>query len=113
MSDPVQNSDPRQAEMDDFLRRSLSAPVPRLSPDFHQVLSRKLLRRSQPPSRFAQILLAAYVAVSVVVCVVVMHSQGLNWVATAVATIVPLAALELARRARRSSRAIAGLKPQM
>jgi len=92
---------PRQAEIDSLLRQSMSAPVPRLSPDFHQILSRKLRRRSQPPNRFGPILLTAYAAVSAVVSIVVMRGQGLGWMAIAVMTIGPLATLELARRLRR------------
>ena len=108
MSDRMSDSDtdtntntdkvPRQTEMDSLLRRSMSAPVPRLSPDFHQILSRELRRTSQPPNRFGPILLAAYAAVSAVVSIVVMRGQGLGWMATAVMTIGPLATLELARR---------------
>jgi hypothetical protein len=88
-------------EMDRLLRRSMAAPIPRLSPDFHQSLSRELRRRSQAPGRFGRILLTGYGAVSVAVCVIVMRGQGLGWGAIAVTTLGPLAVLELARRARR------------
>jgi hypothetical protein len=93
--------DPREAETDRLLRRSMAAPVPRLSPDFHQVLSRELRRRSQPPNQFGRILLAGYGGVSAVVSIVVMRSQGLGWVAITVMTLGALATLELARRLRR------------
>ena len=84
--------------MDSLLRRSMTAPVPRLSPDFHQVLARELRRRSEPPSQFGRILLAGYGGVSAVVSMVVMRGQGLGWAAIAVRTLSPLVTLELARR---------------
>jgi hypothetical protein len=89
--------------MDSLLRRSMTAPVPQLSLDFHQVLSRELRRRSQPPRQFGRILLAGYGAVSAVVCIVVMRGQGLGWGAIAVMTLGPLVTLELARRLGRSN----------
>jgi hypothetical protein len=101
MSDRMSDMDPREAEMDSLLRRSMAAPVPRISPEFHQVLSRELRRRSEPASQFGRILLAGYGGVSAVVCMVVMRGQGLGWVAIAVMTLAPLATLELARRLRR------------
>ena len=94
----MSDMDPREAEMDSLLRRSLAAPVPRLSPDFHQALSRELHRRSQPPSQLGRIVLAGYGAVSAVVSVVVMRGQGLGWVVIAVMMLGSLATLELARR---------------
>ena len=97
----MSDMDQREAEMDSLLRRSMATPVPRLSPDFHQVLSRELRRRSQPPNQFGRILLAGYGGVSAVTSIVVMRGQGLGWVAIAVMTLGPLAALELARRLRR------------
>lgn len=97
----MSDMDPREAETDRLLRRSMAAPVPRLSPDFHQVLSRELRRRSQPPNQFGQILLTGYGGVSAVVSIVVMRSQGLGWVAITVMTLGALATLELARRLRR------------
>jgi hypothetical protein len=98
----MSDMDPRQTEMDSLLRRSMTAPIPRLSPDFHQVLSRELRRRSQPPNQFGRILLAGYAGVSAVVSIVVMRGQGLGWVAIAVMTLGPLVTIELARRLRRS-----------
>ena len=92
--------DPRQIEIDSLLRRSMADPVPRLSPDFHQDLSRELRRRSQPPHRFGRIVLSGYGAVSVVACIVVMRGQGLGWVPIAVITLGPLASLELVSRLR-------------
>jgi|SRR5580704_17968257 len=92
--------DPREAEIDSLLRRSLSAPVPRLPLDFDQVLSREVRRRSQGPNRYGQILLAGYGVMSAAVCVVVMHGQGLGWGVIAAMTVGPLAMLEAARRLR-------------
>jgi hypothetical protein len=97
----MSDMDPREAEMDRLLRRSMAAPVPRLSPDFHQGLSRELRRTSQPPNQFGRIFLAGYGGVSAVVSIVVMRGQGLGWAAIAVMTLGPLATLELARRLRR------------
>jgi hypothetical protein len=88
-------------EMDRLLRQSMAAPIPRLSPDFHQALSRELQRSSQPPGRFGRILLGGYGAVSVAVCVIVMRGQGLGWASIALTTLGPLAVLELTRRVRR------------
>jgi hypothetical protein len=93
--------DPREAEIDSLLRRSLAAPVPRLPPDFDQVLSREVRRRSQGPNRYGKILLAGYGVMSAAVCVVVMHGQGLGWGVIAAMTVGPLAMLEAARRLRR------------
>jgi hypothetical protein len=76
----------------------MAAPVPRLSPDFHQALSRELRRRAQPPSQLGRIVLAGYGGVSAVVSVVVMRGQGLGWVVIAVMMLGSLATLEVARR---------------
>jgi len=94
----MSDMDPREAEIDALLRRSLAAPIPRLSPDFQQVLSRDMRRRSRHLRRFSPILLAGYGLVSAVTSIVVMRNQGLGWMAIAVMTLGPLAALELARR---------------
>ena len=51
MSDRMSDMDPRDAEIDRLLRRSMAAPVPALSPDFHQVLSREL-RLKIPTAQF-------------------------------------------------------------
>jgi hypothetical protein len=88
--------DPRQTEIDSLLRQSLAAPVPRLSPDFHQSLSRKLQQGSEPSKQFARFLLAGYGVVSALVSVVLMRSQGLGWVPIAVMTLALLATLGLA-----------------
>ena len=100
-SHPDHNQDQNDAAMDSLLRQAMSAPVPRLSPDFHQALSRRLRRSSQPLNPFGRNLLAAYTGFSAVISVVVMHGQGLGWSAIAVTILAPLATLELVRRVRR------------
>src|ERR1700722_8735636 len=90
--------DPREAEIDRLLRRSMAAPVPHLPSDFEQVLSREVRRGSQGFNRSGKILLAGYGAISAAVCVVVMHSQGLGWGVIAAMTLGPLAMVEAARR---------------
>ena len=94
--------DPREAEIDSLLRRSMAAPVPRLPSDFDEVLSREVRRRpSQRPHRYSRVLLAGYGVISAAVCVVVMHGQGLGWGVIAAMTLGPLAMVEAARRLRR------------
>jgi hypothetical protein len=97
--------EPREAEIDRLLRRSMSAPVPRLSPDFQsdfqQVLSRELRRRSQPPNQYGRILLAAYGVISAATSILVMRGQGLGWGVIGAMTIGPLATVEAVRRLRR------------
>ena len=92
--------EPHEAEMDRFLRQSLAGPVPQLSPDFHQALSRKLRRASQPLSQFGRILLSGYGGLSAVISVVVMRQQGLGWMATTLMILGCLATLELTRQLR-------------
>ena len=96
------------SDMDDLLRRSMSAPVPRLSADFGERLSAEICRRSEPRKRFSRILLAGYGAVSALASVVVMRGQGLGWGAIAVMTIGPLGVIEVVRRARGYRRYPAG-----
>ena len=93
--------EPREAEIDSLLRRSMAAPVPRLPPDFDQVLSREVRRRSQGPQRYGRILLAGYAVMSVAASIVVMRGQGLGWGVIAVMTLGPLALVEAARRLQR------------
>jgi anti-sigma factor RsiW len=97
----MSDMDSREAEIDNLLRRSMSAPVPRLSPDFHQAVSRELRRRSQPPTQYGRILLTGYGVISAMTSILVMRGQGLGWGAIAAMTLGPLATLELARRLRR------------
>jgi hypothetical protein len=93
--------EPREAEIDSLLRRSMAAPVPRLPPDFNQVLSREVRRRSQDPHQYGRILLAGYGVISAAASVVVMRGQGLGWGVIAGMTLGPLAMVEAARRLRR------------
>ena len=51
--------DRKDAEIDSLLRRCLSAPIPGLSPDFDERLSRELRRSAQPLKRNARMLLVA------------------------------------------------------
>jgi hypothetical protein len=95
--------EPREAEIDSLLRRSLAAPVPRLPPDFDQVLSREVRRRSERPNRYGQILFAGYGVMSAAVSIVVMRGQGLGWGVIAAMTLGPLAVVEAVRRLRRGS----------
>jgi hypothetical protein len=111
MHDPIHDSSsgqsPRDAEMDLLLHQSMAAPIPRLSSDFHQTLSRKLRQNSQAPNKFGRILLAGYAATSVATSILVMRSQGLGWTAIAVTTLAPLALLGLTRRLRTAQSGIA------
>jgi hypothetical protein len=84
-------------EMDSLLRRSMAAPVPRLSPEFAGRLSREL-RRSRLPKHFSWILFAGYGGVSAAVSIVVMRGEGLGWVAIAVMMLGSVATVELARK---------------
>jgi hypothetical protein len=93
--------DPREAEIDSLLLRSMAAPVPRLPPDFGQVLSQEVRRRSQSPHPYGRILLAGYGVMSAAVSIVVMRGQGLAWEVIAAMTLGPLALVEAARRLRR------------
>ncbi|MGA3190244.1 MAG: hypothetical protein ABSF22_24325 [Bryobacteraceae bacterium] len=96
--------DPRQAEMDRLLRRSMSAPVPRLTPGFDERLSRELRRRSEPANQYGRILLAGYALISAATSILVMRGQGLHWGMIAAMTMGPLALVEAARRLRRRQR---------
>jgi hypothetical protein len=85
-------------EMDSLLRRSMAAPVPRLSPEFAGRLSRELRRRSAPPKHFSRILFAGYGVVSAAVSIVVMRGEGLGWVAIGAMMLGSLAVIEVARK---------------
>ncbi len=86
--------DSREAQIDGMLRRSMAAPVPRVSPDFERVLARELRRRSQPPSQYERTLFVSYGAISVATSILVMRSQGLGWWVIATMTMAPLATVE-------------------
>ncbi len=94
--------DRQEAEVDSLLRRSLSTPMPNLSPGFDERVSRELRRSAQPLNRSGRILLAAYAVLSVAVSVVVMRGQGLGWEYITLVTLVPLALVAAARSLRRT-----------
>jgi hypothetical protein len=87
----VTEMEPREAEIDHLLRRSLAAPVPSLPPDFDQRLMSKVRRSSQPLDRYRRILLTGYGLTSVVTSAVVMRGQGLDWGPLSVMILGPLA----------------------
>jgi hypothetical protein len=92
--------EPRETEIDGLLRRCMAAPVPSLPSDFDRRLMRELSRDSQPLDRCRRILLTGYGLTSAVVSALVMRGHGLDWGATAVMIIGPLALLMAARWAR-------------
>jgi len=104
MTDPIRDSasgqSPRDAEIDLMLRQSMTAPIPGLSPNFHQALQRKLRQSSHAPNKFSRIMLAGYATTSVATSVLVMRSQCLGWATIAAATLAPMALLALTRRLR-------------
>jgi hypothetical protein len=97
----VSEMEPREAEIDNLLRRSLAAPVPRLPADFDQRLMREVRRSSQPLDRYRGILLTLYGLTSVVTSAVVMRGQGLEWGIISVMILGPLALVAAAYWARR------------
>ena len=94
--------EPREAEIDRLLRRSMAAPIPSLPPDFGQRLMREVRLSSQPLDRYRRILLTGYGVMSVAVSAVAMRGQGLHWGAISVMILVPLALVVTARSARRA-----------
>ena len=92
--------DPKETAMDTLLRRSMAAPVPSLSSDFDQRLSRQLNRTSPSLARYRRILLSAYGIISICVSAALMRSQGLGWEMIAITIIAPLALLATVRWAR-------------
>ena len=92
--------DPKQTMMDALLRRSMAAPVPSLSSDFDQRLSRRLNRTSPSLARYRRILLSGYGIISIFVSTAVMRSQRLGWEVIALTVITPLAFLATVRWAR-------------
>ncbi len=94
--------EPEQAGIDRVLRQSLGAPAPCLPADFEKRLMREVEKESPARARYKRALLAGYGVVSAVTCAGVMRSQGMDWGATALLTLGPLAAaavLPLMRRA--------------
>ena len=95
--------EPREAEIDSLLRRSMAASIPSLPPDFDRRLMRELRQSSQAPGRYRRILLAGYGLTSVVTSAVIMRGQGLNWGVIAVMILGPLTLVGAARWARRAT----------
>jgi hypothetical protein len=95
--------EPREAEIDSLLRRSMAAPVPRLPLDFDERLMREVRRSSQPLDRYRRIPLTGYGLTSVVTSAAVMRGQGLGWGAISVMILGPLALVAAARWARRAT----------
>ena len=95
--------EPREAEIDNLLRRSMAAPVPSLPPDFDQHLMREVRRSSQPFDRYRRFLLTGYGLTSVVASAMVMRGQGLDWGAIAVMILGPLALVATVPWARRAT----------
>jgi hypothetical protein len=101
--------EPDDSGMDGLLRRSLAAPIPRLSPDFGGRVMRRVIRKtrrgSRPLDRYGRLLLSGYGAVSVATCAVIMRSQGLDWWVIAATTLAPLVLAAVARPVWRATHA--------
>ena len=98
--------EPREAAIDNLLRRSMAAPVPSLPPNFDQRVMRELRRNSQPLDRFRRTLLIGYGVTSVAASAVVMRGQGLDWGPITALILAPLAvlvAVPLVRRATQTT----------
>lgn len=93
-----------EAEVDGLLRRSMTAPIPTLSPEFDQHLMSEVSLRSQPLGRYQRGLLAGYGILSVVACSVSMHGQGLDWTTIAASILGPLFLVGVAPALRLASR---------
>jgi hypothetical protein len=95
--------EPREAEIDRLLRRSMAAPVPSLTQDFDRRLMRRVRRSSESLDRYRQIMFAGYVLISVLVSVVIMRSQGLGWGPIAGLVLAPLVVVAATRSTRRTT----------
>jgi len=100
--------EPREAEIDRLLRRSMAAPVPSLTQDFDRRLMRKVRRSSETLDRYRRILFAGYVLISVLVSAVIMRSQGLGWGPIAGLVLAPLVVIAATRSARHTKLVTAG-----
>lgn len=96
--------EPREDDMDRWLRRSMATPIPGLSPDFDQRLMGEALRSAYHVDRYRRLVLIGYALVSVVVCAVLMRGQGLGWGAIAGMILAPLALIAAVRWADRGHR---------
>ena len=95
--------EPDEGGIDRLLRRSIAVPIPSLPPDFDQRLMCEVRRRSQPLDRYRRILLTGYGLVSVVVCVVVMRGQGLDWGVVSGTILAPLSLFAIANSSWRAA----------
>ena len=82
--------DPRDAEIDGLLRRSMAAPVPNLPGDFEHRLIGELRRRSERLERWRRVLLGGYGVTSVFVSAAAMLEQGLDWGTISATIFAPL-----------------------
>ncbi len=82
----------REDGIDTLLRRSMSAPVPTLPPDFDQRVVRRVRRSSGPLKRYYCMLLAGYGLSALLTSVVIMRGGGLDWAPIA-EILTPLALL--------------------
>lgn len=94
--------DPREVEIDNLLRRSLSAPVPSLSADFSPRLMAEVSRNAETHDRYRRAMLIGYVVVSALACAVIMRDQGLDWTAIGSLILMPLALVAIAPTLRRA-----------
>ena len=69
----------QEEEIDSFLRRSMSAPVPSLPPEFDKRVIRKIGPEAGKLKRFRKTVLAGYTLTSADVSEVAMRGQGLAW----------------------------------
>ncbi len=100
--------EPREAEIDSLLRRSMGGPVPSLPSDFGQRLMSEVRRSSQPLDRCRRMLLIGYGLASVVTSAVVMRGQGLDWGGISAMILGPLALVAAARGVRRATHTTLG-----
>jgi hypothetical protein len=100
----VTEKEPREAGIDALLRRSMSAPVPTLPPDFNHRVARRVRPGSRPLNRYYSMLLAGYGLSALLTSVVIMRGGGLNWAPIA-EILTPLALLSAWRVAHTALRA--------
>ena len=85
-----------QDQMDQWLARSMSAPVPTLSPDFDRRLTQALKpRRLNSQGR---VVLALYALVATLASVWTMRAASIEWTWVVAAIVVPMAVVALVFR---------------
>ena len=97
MSEPNPETGRGESEMDDFLRRSMVAPIPTLPPDFDRQVMRRVYPGSRSVDRYSRTMLIGYAVISVLTCVVIMRGQGLDWTVIAGMILGSLALVVAAR----------------